>query len=212
MCDLLATFSGIFSAENAQKGLSKLAGQEGAAVAAECVTLVDDPFCEASPVHHSFDGEGSPTFRKELIRGGVFQTLLHNLKTANMAGVRTTGNASKASYAASVGIRPFTLYLQAGEMGEEELLARAGSGVYINSLGGLHAGANPVSGDFSLQSAGFLIQGGKKTVPVKSFTVAGNFYELLKQVECVASNLEFPGMGRVGSPSVLVQGLSIAGK
>ena len=84
--------------------------------------------------------------------------------------------------------------------------------MYIKSLGGLHAGANPVSGDFSLQSAGFLIENGKKTTAVKSFTVAGNFYDLLKNVTAVASNLELPGMGSFGSPSVLVEGLSIAGK
>ena len=111
-----------------------------------------------------------------------------------------------------MGIRPFTMYLAPGEITEEELLAKAENGVYINSLGGLHAGANPVSGDFSLQSAGFMIENGKKTTAVKSFTVAGNFYDLLKNVTAVASNLELPGMGSFGSPSVLVEGLSIAGK
>lgn len=212
MSDLLETFSSVFSAEAAQKGLSKLAGKEGSSIAAPQVTLVDDPFCKANPIKRSFDAEGCPTFRKNLIEQGVFRTLLHNLKTANVAGVETTGNASKAGYDSPVGIRPFTLYLEAGDASEEELLAMAGSGVYIHSLGGLHAGANPVSGDFSLQSAGFLIENGKKTTPVKSFTVAGNFYTLLQQVKAVASNLEFPGLGRYGSPSVLVEGLSIAGK
>ena len=83
------------------------------------------------------------------------------------------------------------------------LLEKAGNGVYINSLQGLHAGANPVTGDFSLQSAGFLIDNGRKTTPVRSFTVAGNFYELLKNITALADNLEFPGMGTVGSPSAL---------
>jgi PmbA protein len=104
------------------------------------------------------------------------------------------------------------MYLAPGEMTEDELLAKAGNGVYINSLGGLHAGANPITGDFSLQSAGFMIENGKKTTAVKSFTVAGNYYDLLKNITDVASNLELPGMGRFGAPSVLVQGLSIAGK
>ena len=212
MSDLLATFASIFSAEAAQKGLSKLAGKEGTAIAAGCVTLVDDPFHSSSPVKQSFDAEGSPTFRKNLIEEGKFKTLLHNLKTANLAGVETTGNASKAAYDSPVGIRPFTLYLAPGEISEEALLEKAGKGVYINSLGGLHAGANPVSGDFSLQSAGFLIEDGQKTQAVKSFTVAGNFYDLLKNITAVASNLELPGMASFGSPSVLVEGLSIAGK
>ena len=212
MCSLISTFSGIFSAENAQKGLSKLTGQEGSTIAAPMVTLVDDPFCPSNPVNRNFDAEGSPTYRKNLIENGVLQTLLHNLKTANLAGIQTTGNASKAGYDATVGIRPFTLYLQAGTVTEEELLRKAENGVYIKSLSGLHAGADPVSGDFSLQSAGFMVENGEKTIPVKSFTVAGNFYDLLRNIEAMGSNLEFPNMGNVGSPSVLVQGLSIAGK
>ena len=212
MSDLLATFSGVFSAENAQKGLSKLADKEGKTVASQAVTLVDDPFHPESPVQRTFDAEGSPTFCKQIIEKGEFRTLLYNLKTAAVAGKETTGNASKAGYDSPVGIRPFTMYLAPGEITEEELLKKAGNGVHINSLGGLHAGANPVSGDFSLQSAGFMIENGKKTTAVKSFTVAGNFYDLLKNVTAVASNLELPGMGSFGSPSVLVEGLSIAGK
>ena len=56
------------------------------------------------------------------------------------------------------------------------------------------------------------LEKGEKTIPVKSFTVAGNFYEMLRNIDAMGSNLEFPHMGNVGSPSVLVQGLSIAGK
>lgn len=212
MSDLLATFSGIFSSEAAQKGLSKLADQEGQVIASSVVTLVDDPFHKDSPVNHSFDAEGSPTCTKNIIENGVFNTLLYNLKTAAVAGKKTTGNASKAGYDAPVGVRPFTMYLAGGELTEEELLAQAENGVYINSLGGLHAGANPITGDFSLQSAGFMIENGKKTTAVKSFTVAGNFYQLLKDIKAVANNVQLPGMASFGAPSVLVEGLSVAGK
>lgn len=212
MSDLLSTFSSVFSAENARKGLSRLAEKEGSPIASEAVTLVDDPAYPGSFLQRSFDAEGSPAFRKNIIEGGRLNTLLYDLKNAALAGKETTGNASKANYDSPVGIQPFTLYLAAGTCPEAELLQTAGNGVYINSLGGLHAGANPVSGDFSLQSAGFLIENGQKTRRVKSFTVAGNFYDLLKNITCVAENLEFPGMGTVGSPSVLVEGLSVAGK
>ena len=212
MSDLLSTFSSVFSAENARKGLSRLSGQEGAVIASPAVTVVDDPAYPGSFLQRTFDAEGSPAFRKEIISEGKLNTLLYDLKNAALAGRETTGNASKANYDSPVGIRPFTLYLAAGETPEEELLKKAGNGVYINSLGGLHAGANPVTGDFSLQSAGFLIEDGKKTRRVKSFTVAGNFYDLLKNITCAADNLEFPGMGTVGSPSVLAEGLSVAGK
>ena len=212
MSDLLQTFSSIFSSEAAQKGLSKLAGKEGEMIASELVTIVDDPFHPENPMPMPFDAEGSPTVRKHIVEKGQFKTLLYNLKTAAVAGKETTGNAAKSGYAGAVGVRPFSMYLAGGEMTEEALLEQVGNGVYINSLGGLHAGADPISGDFSLQSSGFMIRGGKKAEYVKSFTVAGNFYEMLKNITCVASNLEMPGMSSFGSPSVLVDGLSIAGK
>lgn len=215
MADLLATFSPVFSSENTQKGLSRLQGKEGEIIASPAVTLVDDPFYEFSTTPMAFDAEGSPTYRKNVIEAGRLQTLLYNLKTANLAGKTTTGNGSKDSYAASLSVRPFTMYLAPGQFSEEELLQKAGNGVYINALGGLHAGANEVSGDFSLQSAGFLIEDGKKTKAVKSFTVAGNFFQLLETITAVGSNLEVPnplGITSFGSPSVLVETLSIAGK
>lgn len=215
MSDLLSAFSGIFSSENAQKGLSRLGDKEGTVIASEAVTLVDDPFHADNPSPIHFDAEGCPTCRKNIIEKGELKTLLYNLKTAAVAGRQTTGNASKAGYDSPVGIRPFSLYIAPGEMSEETLLEKAGRGVYINSLGGLHAGANRVSGDFSLQSAGFMIEDGKKTTPVRSFTVAGNFYELLKNITAVADNARLPGvmgMTAYGAPSVLVEGLSIAGR
>ena len=215
MCNLLSVYSGIFSSEAAQKGLSRLANAEGEMIAAEIVTLVDDPFHKDNPMPINFDAEGSPTHKKNVIEKGKLCTLLYNLKTAAVAGKATTGNASKAGYDGAVAVRPFTLYLENGTISEEELLQQVGNGVYINNLGGLHAGANPITGDFSLQSAGFMIEGGVKTTAVKSFTVAGNFYDLLKNITALANNCELPmamGMTAFGSPSVRVDGLSIAGK
>ena len=215
MCSLLGVFASTFSSEAAQKGLSKLADKEGQVIASEIVTLVDDPFHKDNPEPMNFDAEGSPTHRKNIIEKGVLNTLLYNLKTAHKAGKKTTGNASKAGYTSAVGISPFTMYLAGGEMTEEELLQKVGNGVYITDLSGLHAGANAISGDFSLQSAGYMIENGVKTTYVKSFTVAGNFYELLKNITAVANNSQLPrAMGKtaIGAPTTWVSGLSIAGK
>lgn len=215
MSSLLGTYASVFSSESAQKGLSLLEGKEGQTIASPLVTLVDDPFYKESPMPMPFDAEGSPTYRKNVIENGVLKTLLYDLKTAAVAGRQTTGNGAKEGYSSKISVSPFTLYLAPGELTEEQLLQKAGNGVYINALGGLHAGANTISGDFSLQSAGFMIENGRKTQAVKSFTVAGNFYDLLRQVTAVACNVELPmatGSTAYGAPSVLVEGLSIAGK
>ncbi len=215
MSSLLQVYSSIFSSEVAQKGLSKLADKEGQVIASEVVTLVDDPFHCDNPDPMNFDAEGSPAHRKNVIEKGVLNTLLYNLKTAHKAGKKTTGNASKGGYTSPVGISPFTMYLAGGDLTEEELLEQVGSGVYITDLSGLHAGANPISGDFSLQSSGFMIENGRKAGYVKSFTVAGNFYDLLKNITAVANNVTLPmamGSTAFGAPSTRVDGLSIAGK
>ena len=215
MCSLLQVFSSIFSSEAAQKGLSQLADKEGQIIASEAVTLVDDPFHKENPEPINFDAEGSPTHKKNIIEMGKLNTLLYNLKTAAVAGKKTTGNAAKAGYDSAVMVRPFTMYLENGSLTEAELLSKAEGGVCITSLEGLHAGANSISGDFSLQSSGFMIKDGKKADYVKSFTVAGNFYEVLKNIEALANNCQLPmamGMTAFGSPSVLVKGLTVAGK
>ena len=215
MSSLLQVFSSIFSSQAAQKGLSQLGDKEGQVIASPVVTLVDDPFHPENPEPINFDAEGSPTHKKNVIENGVLSTLLYNLKTAAVAGKKTTGNAAKGGYTAPVAVRPFTMYLENGDLTVEELYRKAEGGVCITNLEGLHAGANAISGDFSLQSSGFMLKDGKRADYVKSFTVAGNFYEVLKNIVALANDCTLPmatGMTAFGSPSVLVEGLSIAGK
>jgi PmbA protein len=60
-----------------------------------------------------------------------------------------------------------------------------------------------------------LIENGVKTRYVKSFTVAGNFYDLLKNIVALADNSYLPramGSTAFGAPTTLVEGLSVAGK
>lgn len=206
MADLLTTFSGVFSADNAQQGLSLLAGREGEAVAAACVTLTDDPLRPWGLGSSPFDHEGAATRTKRVIEGGVLRTLLHNRKTAKKAGCETTGNAAGGGRVA-----PSNLFFEPGDASPEELLERLSDGLYLTEVTGLHAGANAVSGDFSLLSRGFEVKGGRAVRPVEQFTVAGNFYQLLKDIEAVGSDLLFEG-SPIGSPSVLVTRLSVAGE
>ncbi|MGL4914454.1 MAG: TldD/PmbA family protein [Romboutsia sp.] len=211
MVSLLETFSDIFSADTAQKGLSLLKGKEGEEIASSIVTIVDDPLLEDGLASTSFDDEGVATFKKEIVSKGVLTTLLHNLKTAHKANVKTTGNGFKASYASQVGVESSNLYIEKGEKSLDELIKIIGEGVMITDLAGLHSGANSITGDFSLAAKGFYIKDGVKTFPVEQITVAGNYFELLKDIEVIGNDLKFP-MSNVGSPSIIVKNLSVAGK
>lgn len=211
MVQLLETFASTFSGDAAQKGLSLLKGKEGDMIASPIVTIVDDPLMEGGLASAPFDDEGVATFTKELVYEGKLNTLLHNLKTAHKQGVKSTGNGFKASYASSVNVSESNLYLRKGEKSFEDLMKEINEGVIITDLAGLHSGANTVSGDFSLAAKGFYVENGKKIFPVEQITLAGNYFDLLKNIVAVGNDLKFP-MSNVGSPSVIVTGLSIAGK
>ncbi len=212
--DLLETFSGIFSADRVQKGLSLLKGKMGEVIGSQALTIIDDPLCEDGMGSAPFDAEGVATYRKEVVSRGVLATYLYNLKTASRDGRETTGNASKASYASPVDISPSNFFIKSGSRSCEEILEVMGNGLLITELQGLHSGANTVSGDFSLSARGFLVQNGKIERPVEQITVAGNFYSLLMNIEEVGNDLKFgmPSGGCFGSPTILVSGLSVAGK
>jgi PmbA protein len=215
MRSLLSVFSSAFSAKAALDGMSKLKGLEGEKIAADIVTITDDPQREGNSIGTNFDAEGVATHRKAVVEAGVLKTLLHNRETALAMGKETTANASKAGYSAPIGIRPYSFAIEPGDKSLDELFAMVGNGIYITEINGLHAGANPVSGDFSLQSAGFVIRDGKKCEAVKGFTVAGNFFDLLKSITALGDKLErglVTGFTGFCSPDVLVPGMSIAGK
>ncbi|MGL4731051.1 MAG: TldD/PmbA family protein [Clostridium sp.] len=210
MVSLIGTFADIFSADSAQKGLSLLKDKEGEIIANEIVTIVDNPLLEDGLASTPFDDEGVATFKKEIVSQGKLTTLLHNLKTANKANVKTTGNGFKASYSSQVGVEPSNLYIEKGEKSFDELMDLVGEGVVITDLAGLHSGANSITGDFSLAAKGFYIKDGKKEFPIEQITVAGNYFDLLKNIEVIGNDLKFP-MSNVGSPSVIIKELSIAG-
>ena len=75
MPDMLGAFSGVFSAESAQKGLSLLAGKEGEMIASEAVTLMDDPLLPGGLASQPFDAEGVATCTKAVIENGEKPTL-----------------------------------------------------------------------------------------------------------------------------------------
>ena len=211
LVSLLGVFSTVFSAETEQMGLSLLSGQLGETIAAPCVTLVDDPLRPDCLGSRPFDDEGVPSHQHMLVENGVFRTFLHNLKTARKAGVESTGNGSKADYSSPVRVAPSNLYFEPGALSFEELLSQVGDGIVITEVSGLHAGANPVSGDFSLLSKGYTLKDGKRDQPLERITVAGNFYELLKNIRAFASDLRFPN-GALGSASADAGEMTVSGK
>ena len=201
---LLNAFTSMFSSEAALRNMTLLKGKEGQKIASDLITLVDDPLYEKGVFQHSFDNQGVACYKKNLIDKGVFQTLLYDLKTAKMFNTKPTGNSFG-------GISPTNLCLECGSTSLEDMASTIKDGLLITSLQGLHAGLNPVSGDFSAQASGFRIEQGKITYPVSLIVVSGNFLKLLQDV-VIVGNDEFISYNGVSAPSIKIRELSISGK
>ena len=205
---LLGAMSNIFSAEAVQKNISKLKGKLNEAVASSIITLVDDPFLKDGLANSSFDDEGVPTSYKKIIQDGILKTYLYNLKTAYKDGVSSTGNGVKGSYKGTVGISSFNLYIKPSDKSFDKMIENIKEGIFITDFAGLHSGLNTISGDFSLAGEGFYIKDGKIDRPLNQITISGNFFELLKNIKDIASDIKF-SFSSVGSPSIVVEGLKV---
>ena len=209
---LLEAFSGIFSSENVQKNLSLLKGRLNDLIANEDITIVDNPFLLGGIGSSSFDGEGHPCSYKELVKKGKLMGYLYNLKTAKKDNTVSTGNASRGSFKSTIDISPTNLYIKEGSSSLKALVKSVKCGILITDLQGLHSGVNPISGDFSLSAQGYEIIGGKIKRPINQITIAGNFLEMLKDVELIGDDLEFGFGSNIGSPSLKIKGLAVSGE
>lgn len=73
-----------------------------------------------------------------------------------------------------------------GDKNLAELLAEAGSGIYVTSwLGG---NSDPTTGDFSLGLRGHLIENGKIGAPIGEMNVTGNLPALYRSLSAVGND------------------------
>lgn len=211
--EVVAAFMSVYmshvSSESVQKHSSLFIGKVGQKVASRKVTIEDKPLLKGSVYSRWFDDEGVATYNKPLVKNGVLQGYLYNLTTAMKEGVTTTGNGFKAG--SKISVAPINLSLKAGKKSFDELVKEVGDGVYITSVQGMHAGMNPQSGNFSLQSEGFLIKNGKVDHPLDVITVSGNLVKLFNDVLEVGSDQKTL-LGGTTVSSVVVKEVSVGGK
>ncbi len=206
---LLDALAPAFSGRRILKSTSFLAGRLGRQVASAAVTLVDDPRLPGAFVSCPADGEGLPTHRTVLIEEGRLDGYLHDTYSSGKMGAGRAGNAVRSSYAGPPQIAPANLLLLPGPDPVETLFSRAGRGVLITEVMGLHT-VDSISGDFSLGGNGRLIENGRLATPVDRLAFSGNLLDLLASIEAAGSDLKlFPEGG--GAPSVLLRELSVAG-
>jgi len=201
--------AGMLSADEVQKGRSLFAEKIGTDVAAKSFTLIDDGRYRGGTSTGPVDGEGVATQTTPLIVDGVLKTYLHDCYTARKGKAKSTGNHSRGGYKTAGGVGTTNLYMKPGDAAPEAIFAGIDRGFYLTVVLGLFAAIDSASGDFSIPAAGFLIEKGKKTVPVRGVTVGGNLFELLKAVDKVGSDLTW--FQSLGSPTFSVSSVKIGG-
>jgi PmbA protein len=199
----------MLSADSVQKGRSLFAEKVGTEVASKGFTLIDDGRLKGGMSTAPVDGEGVATQTTPLIVDGVLKTYLYDCYTARKGKAKSTGNHTRSGYGSAGGIGTTNLYLKPGDAAPEAIFAGIDRGFYLTVVLGLFAAIDAASGDFSIPSAGFMIEKGKKTNPVRGVTIGGNIFELLKAVDKVGNDLTW--FQSLGSPTFSVSSVKIGG-
>ena len=211
-----ASFAGLIggglSADAVQRGRSPFGQLLGETVASEALVMHDDGLAAEGLAASPCDDEGIPRARTALIEDGKLQTFLYDSYTARRGDVRRAGNASRAGYRSPPGVGTSNITIASGELSTPELLAKAGDGVYVTDVAGLHSGVNPVNGIFSVGASGRMIQGGELADPVREFTIASDLVSMLKAVEEAGAEERWvPFGGVVRTPPLLVAEMTVSG-
>ena len=204
----LGMFFGSFSGESAQRGMSRLQGKLGETIAIPELTLHDDPHRQGANRSCFLDAEGYLTKPLPLIEEGVFRNFLYHVESANKENKSSTGHAVRG-YSGGISTRSHNLVWPTGEFSLEELCAQNSKCLLVTQLEG-QAGCNPVSGDISIGVQGFLMENGRRVQPVDSITLAGNFFDVLLNIQG-SGNTYQPELTHSFIPALLIEGLTVSG-
>jgi len=205
---LLGAFSNLYNAQNILDKQS-LATPEtiGTQIASPLLCFCDDALHPDNLAAETFDGEGTPTRRVEIIQNGVLTGLLHSAGTAKRFNTQPTGHAN---IGAKVTVSPHFYHVFSEQTPTSTYdLQTAENVILIDKLQALHAGVNALQGSFSLPFDGWLIHQGQKT-SIDAATVAGDFLELLKNIIYIEPTPEVTPRGVC--PQIWVDNLSVTGE
>ncbi|MFX0093178.1 MAG: TldD/PmbA family protein [Candidatus Hodarchaeota archaeon] len=217
-CYVRASLGQSVLGSNIIEGMSPLQDKIGDQVASPFFTLVDDGQKPAGLATDIVDAEGYPQRRKIVIEKGILKTYLFDSYYASIFGAQSTGNCTRTSgifgsnppYEISPRNGASNLETSAGTKTEEELIASIdGRAILIRDMpmGIFHSSV--ATGDFSaVANSAFLIEKGEIITPLKVASVAGGFYEGLKNIIEIGGNKQLTPFG-VEIPSLVIDGFSI---
>ncbi|MBP7706020.1 MAG: TldD/PmbA family protein [Candidatus Aminicenantes bacterium] len=205
--------------DNIARETGVFVGKLGRAVADPKFTMVDDGTLPCFRGTTNYDDEGTPMKRNVLIQDGTLVKYMTDILSAKQIGMERTGNGRRESFRYMPIVRMTNTFIEKGTDKPEDILASTPSGIYVQSLSG--GSVNPTDGVFNFTCReAYLIENGKKTVPVKGATLIGNCLDVIKGVDAVGDDLDFgPGIcGKgqsaevtAGQPTVRIRGINVGG-
>jgi PmbA protein len=183
LCDLLGftALNGLAHAEDR----GALSGRLGQTVAAPSINLSDSPRMPGT-LPRAFDAEGVAKAPLPLIQDGVAHRVVHDLRSAALAGTASTGHAL-APGGAGHGPHPTNLVLGGGGAADEaELCAGVERGVYVTRLWY----SNVVRPKETLVTAvtrdgTFLIEDGRVTRPLRDLRLTDSVLGILARTQAL---------------------------
>jgi predicted Zn-dependent protease len=196
------------------QGSSCFAGQIGAQVLSPLVTLRDDPL-HPTTMCESFDGEGTPRHSMCLVEKGVIRGAVHDLETAEKAGVVSTGHGlgPEGSWF-SEGPFPRHLALEPGSSCRDALISHVEHGLLITSF---HY-TRPLDPKRAIitgmtRNGTFLIRDGRITAMLPNLRFAVSAIALLANVREIGNDVSLAGDYVCHlTPSIRTTGFSVMGK
>ena len=209
--DLFAyTLMGAVKADSVQRNQSPFKGKIGEKVASENLTIEDDGLFPTGLRTSDFDGEGVPHQKTPVIEKGILKNYLYDNYSAQKDGVESTGNASRAGYLSTPGVDTSNFRIIPQNMTSEQMIKEVGDGLIVYYLQGAHS-SNPVSGEFSVVATPcWRIKNGEIAHSCQGVMLAGNIFELLKNITIVGGNER--QMGTLIAPWVVAENVRVIGK
>ena len=210
-----------FEADFNRKGTSIFSDKMGCRICLEGISIIDDGTIGNNRGALNYDDEGIPGQKTYMVEDGILTSYLHDRISAAHYGVKPTGNGRRESFRYAPLPRMRATYMESGSAKASDLIASVKKGIFVDefSNGQVKIG----EGDFTFYvKAGFLIENGRLTAPVKDINIIGNGPEALADIVGVADDLAIdPGAWTCGKeqsvpvscgiPTVLVRNLVVGG-
>jgi PmbA protein len=199
-----------FNGKAVLEGSSPLKDKLGEQVFDKKLSLWDDATVAYGVGSYPFDDEGVPSQRLPLVTNGVVANFLYDLQTAALAGTHSTGNGQRAGGGfPSPAIS--SLILGRGDASFQAMVKDMKEGLIVEEVMGAEQG-NILGGDFGGNVLlGYKVENGEIVGRVKDTMIAGNVYQVLKELLGIGQEARWVG-GILQTPPLYCSRVSVTTK